>query len=52
MEAECLDVAVTALAAYEHLDGHRGRALTELRSHIAAVVTRAGIDAERPDTGA
>lgn len=39
---ELLDVAVTALGAYEHIDGHQGRALWELNDKIAAVARRAG----------
>lgn len=38
--AELLDVAVTALGAYEHLDGHQGRALTALDAKIHAVADR------------
>lgn len=41
--AELLDVAVTALGAYEHLDGHTGRALDALDRKIEAVATRAGV---------
>lgn len=40
---ELLDVAVAALAAYEHLDGHTGRALDALDRKIEAVATRAGV---------
>lgn len=40
---ELLDVAVTALGAYEHLDAHRGRALSELDAKIARVAERAGV---------
>tara|TARA_R110002051_G_scaffold314950_5_gene392672 strand:- start:5173 stop:5511 length:339 start_codon:yes stop_codon:yes gene_type:complete len=39
--AELLDVAVTALGAYEHLDGHRGRSLATLDAKIIAVQQRA-----------
>lgn len=39
--SELLDVAVTALGAFEHLDGHRGRALDELDSKIGKVWLRA-----------
>lgn len=42
--SELLDVAVTALGAYEHLSGHHGRSLPDLLTKIGAVVTRAGID--------
>jgi hypothetical protein len=40
---ELLDVAITALGAYEHIDGHQGRALDELSYKIYRVVERAGI---------
>lgn len=48
---ELLDVAVTALGAYEHIDAHRGRALGELDSKILRVAARAGIASEhrKPD---
>lgn len=39
---ELLDVAVTALGAYEHLD-REGRAVSELLEKIKAVATRAGV---------
>lgn len=38
--AELLDVAVTALGAYEHLDGHQGRALAALDAKIHTVFAR------------
>ena len=41
--AELLDVAVTALGAYEHLDGHGGRSLEALDSKIVYVASRAGL---------
>lgn len=40
---ELLDVAATALGAYEHLDGHRGRAIPALLEKIEAVAVRAGV---------
>lgn len=40
---ELLDVAVTALAAYEHLTENDGMAVTALRSHVAALFERAGL---------
>jgi hypothetical protein len=43
---ELLDVAVTALGAYEHIDGHQGRALWELDSKIIRVAARAGLITE------
>lgn len=39
---ELLDVAITALGAYEHIDGHQGRALSELDFKIGRVVRRVG----------
>lgn len=38
---ELLDVAITALGAYEHLDGHRGQSITDLENKIGRVLTRA-----------
>lgn len=43
VEAELLDVAVTALGALEHLRGHDGTALDALAAHVVAVATRAGV---------
>lgn len=40
---ELLDVAVTALGAYEHLVAHDGTALTALETKILAVASRAGV---------
>jgi len=40
---ELLDVAVTALGAIEHLDGHQGRTLELLRRKIELVAVRAGV---------
>lgn len=40
---ELLDVALTALGAYEHIDGHRGRSIAELLSKIERVAQRAGV---------
>lgn len=40
---ELLDVAVTALAAIEHLRGHRGDALDLLERKIDGVARRAGL---------
>lgn len=40
---ELLDVAVTALGAYEHIDGHQGRAIGELLGKIIRVSKRAGV---------
>ena len=45
---ELLDVAITALGAYEHLSAHSGRSLIELKSKIAAVAARAGVSGEPP----
>ena len=40
---ELLDVAVTALGAVEHLEGHDGTALAMLDRKIVAVARRAGV---------
>lgn len=40
---ELLDVAVTALGAYEHVVGHQGTALAALDSKILRVAQRAGV---------
>ncbi|MFT3888524.1 MAG: MazG-like family protein [Arachnia sp.] len=41
VEEELLDVAVTALAAVEHLRGHDGRALELLADKVARIIARA-----------
>jgi hypothetical protein len=43
VDAELLDVALTALAAYEHRTGHMGFAFAALFGHIEAVHARAGL---------
>lgn len=43
VEKELLDVALTALAAVEHLRGNDGSALAALDAHAAAVAVRAGL---------
>lgn len=40
---ELLDVAVTALGAYEHLDNHEGHSLDRLDEKILSVATRANV---------
>lgn len=40
---ELLDVAVTALGAIEHMNGHDGNALGALAAKINAVAERAGV---------
>jgi hypothetical protein len=40
---EVLDVAVTALGAYEHLTGHSGDAMARLQHKIVRVAVRAGV---------
>jgi hypothetical protein len=40
---ELLDVAVTALGAYEHMAGHDGSALVALFAKIESVALRAGV---------
>lgn len=42
---ELLDVAITALGAYEHLDEHRGESIRELGLKLTKIVERAGINA-------
>lgn len=41
VKKELLDVVVTALGAWEHMDGHTGRSLHALKYHIDALVERA-----------
>lgn len=41
---ELLDVALTALAAFEHLTGNDGHSMAALTEHIHAVYTRAGLN--------
>lgn len=48
VKAELLDVAVTALGAFEHLDGHQGNALAELDWKILAVAGRVGVLKRQP----
>lgn len=43
VKKELLDVAITALGAYEHLDGHSGNALPALYVAITSVAKRAGV---------
>jgi hypothetical protein len=40
---ELLDVAATALAAVEHIDGNRGGSVAMLAEHVAGLVERAGL---------
>lgn len=49
---ELLDVAVTALAAYEHLTGNVGRAMPAFRAHVIAVFERATVLAHTFTCGA
>lgn len=42
VQKELLDVAITALGAYEHITGHRGWALAALDEAIVSVANRAG----------
>ena len=46
---ELLDVAITALGAYEHLTDHQGLALGRLDEKILAVAKRAGVLPETPE---
>lgn len=41
---ELLDVALTALAAYEHLTDNRGVALEHFATHVEYIRKRAGLD--------
>ena len=43
VKKELLDTAVTALAAYEHLDGNQGTALLAFFGHLGDLIERAGI---------
>ena len=43
VKKELLDVAITALGAYEHLDDHQGVSLDDLDSAIMRVAKRAGV---------
>lgn len=43
VEAELLDVAVTALAAVEHLRGNDGSSTAALEAHVRALAVRAGL---------
>ena len=45
---ELLDVAFTALAAYEHVTNHNGRSLSALAEHIVFLHKRAGAVVESP----
>jgi len=40
---ELLDVAVTALTAYEHVTGNRGTCQQALADHVESLVRRAGL---------
>jgi len=44
VKRELLDVAITALAAYEHIDNHMGNALPALAGYIHTRAERLGID--------
>lgn len=46
VEKELLDVALTALAAYEHLNGNAGTSMEALAAHVAATAVRAGVLAD------
>jgi hypothetical protein len=43
MQEELLDVALSALAAWEHVDGNRGRSMAALSGWIASRAERAGV---------
>lgn len=40
---ELLDVAITALGAYEHLDGHQGASVYALADKVDSILRRAGL---------
>jgi hypothetical protein len=40
VKRELLDVALTALAAYEHMDGHRYNAIIDLGEHTRVTLAR------------
>lgn len=46
VKEELLDVAITALGAYEHLDGNEGTSISELFGKINRVAERAGVAAQ------
>jgi hypothetical protein len=46
VERELLDVAVTALAAVEHLHGNDGSSLAALAGHLDRLAVRAGLTVE------
>ena len=54
LRGELLDVAVSALAAVEHLDANTGRSLDHLASHLEHLSQRAGLTpiADSPALGA
>ena len=41
---ELLDVAATALAAVEHIDGNRGGSVEMLADHVTGLMERAGLE--------
>jgi NTP pyrophosphatase (non-canonical NTP hydrolase) len=43
VRTELFDVAITAIAAIEHIDGNTGAAMGELAERVAAVYARAGL---------
>jgi hypothetical protein len=43
---ELLDVAITALGAWEHMDGNRGRSGHALAVKLDSILNRAGLGAE------
>lgn len=44
IEKELLDIAVTALAAHEHMTGNLGLTEEAFFDHLAAVIERAGLN--------
>lgn len=51
VKKELLDVVVTALAAYEHVDYHRGRSMHDLRTHLDGLIQRARVELAERSSG-
>lgn len=47
---ELLDVMVTAVGAYEHLDGHSGQSINRFLEKINSVANRVGITGAEPSS--
>lgn len=44
VDEELLDVALTALAAYEHVTGNKGQSMEAFQLHVDARMKRVGLD--------